>query len=87
MTIETKYSPGDTVFFMKDNQIQSSTVFSIQANITSQDSIFTYRLVMNENPYKESDIFASAGDVVSNLTSSYPEIQSSIISMNTKITS
>lgn len=82
MTIDTLYSPGDVVYFMKNNQIITGVIFSLIIQANSNLSEITYRLEQNEDTCNESSLFASPNDVISNLTVNFPDIQNAVMAIS-----
>ena len=66
---------------MKDNQIQSAIVFSITTISKEDESVIAYRIEQSEIVYEESQLFGSAADVISSLTTDYPDMQKALSSV------
>ena len=71
MTIETKFSVGDTVYLIHDNRITSGTIYKITIDITGiEDTYIYYHLEVNRYDVKrviEERLFASKEQLIQSL--------------------
>jgi len=59
MTIETKFKPGDTVFFMHKNAVKSSRVHVVEIRLSDAGRTITVRVV-DPDRYKQDEVFLEA---------------------------
>lgn len=69
MTVETKFSIGDTVFFMWNNEVSSGTISALLVNKSSHELTTTYVIPYRFNTVNlpEDKIFPSKEELLQNL--------------------
>jgi len=66
MTIETKFQPGDTVFFMKDNKVRSQIVKRVNAYAYSTGEV-EVAVGMDSDSSREELCFATKEELLASL--------------------
>ena len=67
MTIETKFSLKETVFFMEGNSIRSGQVTSIILEVNKDKQINRYYNSDSQNIYYENKLFSSKKELLNSL--------------------
>jgi hypothetical protein len=69
MKIETKYSVGDTVWYMRDNKVRCDTIVNVCVDINSKTQDNTYTLKINQSylQFAETYLFTSKEELLSSL--------------------